>query len=182
MNALRLLTRSDDCKAFAPVVVRGVACLLTSVVNMLLLPISVFAFASWRRFTTPGSSTPDLGASLHLIPPAMPLTPEPFVPHLHVYSMRSGATFRLTIYFEPTSVEPGKVQITTNPKSDQETVAVRLQVGQGKTRFAMWAGHGWTEVLDFTDGNASAGGQVELTGKKEVSALGDSTGVRRDMH
>lgn len=136
---------------------------------MLLLPISVFAFASWRRFLTPGSSIPDLGASLHLLPPAIPLTPEPFMPHLNVYSMRSGATFRLTIDFETESVEPGRVQITTNPKSDMETVAVRMTIKPGKTRFAMWAGQGWTEVLDFTDGNASAGGQCELTGKKEVS-------------
>lgn len=143
---------------------------LTWLVHMLLLPISVFAFASWRRFSTPGSSNPDLGASLHLIPPMIPTSPMPFVPHLHVYSQRSGATFRLTIAFEPDSVEPGNVHITTNPKSDQETVAVRLVVKPNKTRFAMWGSHGWTDVLDFTDGNASAGGQCELTGKKEVSS------------
>lgn len=101
----------------------------------------------------------------------MSLTHESFVPHINIYSMRAGVTFRMTIHFEPESVEPGRVQITTNPKSDMETVAVRLIVKPGKTRFSMWAGHDWTEVLDFTNGNASAGGQCELTGKKEVSAL-----------
>jgi hypothetical protein len=172
MHALKLLTRSDDREY--PLLL-GTPCYADLSANMTLLPITVLAFADWRRISTPGSCNPDLGGSIHLVPPPMVSMAQPFSPHLHLYAVQSGTTFRMTVHIDQDSIGPEPVHMSTNPNSDMDTVAVRLTIRPGKMIFAMWTGQAWTPALDFTEGKATEGGQCELTGKKEVSRLHEST-------
>jgi hypothetical protein len=139
---------------------------------MILLPITVLAFTTWRRISTPGSCTPDLGASLHLVPSRDIHPSEQFIPHLHLYTVQVGTTFRLTVYIDQDSMGQESVHMSTNPNSDVGSVAVRLTIRPGKTQFSMWTGQAWTGALDFTEGMASGGGHCELTGKYEVRVFG----------
>jgi hypothetical protein len=166
MHALKVLTRSDDRKYFSanPRLTKT-----DPTANMTLLPVTVLAFSDWRRISTPGSCNPDLGGSIHLIPPPMVSMSQPFSPHLHLYAVQSGTTFRMTIHIDQDSIGPEPVHMLTNPNSDMDTVAVRLNIRPGKTIFSMWTGQSWTAALDFTEGVATLGGRCEMTGKKEVS-------------
>jgi len=168
MNALKLLTRSEDRES---ILVECRACCRRTddIANMILLPITVLAFTSWRRISTPGSCNPDLGASIHLLPSVDLHPSEQFIPHLHLYAVQAGTTFRLTIYIDHDSMGPEAVYMSTNPNSDVGSVAVRLTIRPGKTHFSMWTGQTWSSAMDFTEGMASAGGHCELTGKHEVS-------------
>jgi hypothetical protein len=166
MHALKVLTRSADRKYFSanPRLTKT-----DPTANMTLLPVTVLAFSDWRRISTPGSCSPDLGGSIHLIPPPMVSMSQPFSPHLHLYAVQSGTTFRMTIHIDQDSIGPEPVHMLTNPNSDMDTVAVRLNIRPGKTIFSMWTGQSWTAALDFTEGVATLGGRCEMTGKKEVS-------------
>ena len=165
MHALRLLTRSED----GQYLLESSDLETDKLANMTLLPITVLAFTTWRRISTPGSCNPDLGASIHFTPSLDQHPSEQFIPHIHLYTVQSGTTFRLTIYIDQDSMGPEAVYMSSNPNSDVGSVAVRLSVRPGKTHFSMWTGHNWTNAMDFTEGMASAAGHCELTGKQEVS-------------
>jgi len=167
MHALRLLTRSEDCEYTTSTSVSGT----DGTANMTLLPITVLAFTTWRRISTPGSCNPDLGASIHLNPSPDRQPADQFTPHMHLYTVQSGTTFRLTIYIDQDSMDSETVHMSSNPNSDVGSVAVRLLIRPGKTQFSMWTGHNWASAMDFTEGMASAGGYCELTGKHEVSNI-----------
>lgn len=139
--------------------------------NLTILPITVLSIAKWTKFLTPGTGNicPDLAASIRFPSTSTSSDPSSLLLALHLY-VHDTTVFRIDIPLSTSVIS--SFQAANNPSVNTDTVAVRLELGRSKVRFACWVaedGTGWKETGDFTGGEAGSGGRVELTGPASVS-------------
>ena len=149
--------------------------------TLILLPLTIINIGAWYRFLGLGSApVPDVGGALSVPPPASLTSPL-----LHLYVVHKADTFRITVPLVSTAV--ANLTASDFPDIDKQAVAIRFVLSPRVVAFSRWvspaseqvqiggqssaqSSHGaWEAMDDFTEGDASTGGNCELTGPRDVS-------------
>ncbi|KAL7418677.1 hypothetical protein Q5752_006360 [Cryptotrichosporon argae] len=125
--------------------------------NLVPVPVSVVAISSWTRILTPGHGLvePDLGMSLHFNPP-----------QIRIYVTHANDTFRLTIPVDRRAI--AGVHAAGNVRSAMDSLGIRFTLASGVVQFHRWTHGDWDCHSDFTSGACTEGGDVEVTGDRDV--------------